>query len=409
MIESLRRSNVAFYAIDPRGTEVDKTGVGRALPFDDIITAVSVEEAQRVRAASPKFSWESPVRLSRENLTVLTEATSGFAVSGTDDYRAGLERLANDFNHYYLLGFVPPDATTRRFRAVEVRVNRPGAIVRYRRGYQLGSLPQLPRNKDSMVAVSAGVLPKSDLALRLFASPVPSGKAPHRVALALEVRPQELGPLSADGVFKDTLDITAIVADLSRKKIVEAGRRQRLIQIKLQPGAPAAAMRYQVVTSIDVAPGEYQLRVSARSAAASRTGSVYLTVDVPDFSRLPVALGGIVLATSRQSAAGAAGMDADTLPFPPVLDRQFTSRDVLRVYCDVWRRDRGREVTATVEVIDATGRSVWRVERTIPPQTNSALNELVPLADFASGVYQLSVSARENTSVARREVPIIVK
>ena len=67
-------------------------------------------------------------------------------------------------------------------------VNRPGVTVRHRKGYRLGNSPAAPKNKEPLVALSAGVLPRSALPLRMFATPVGVLGKTARVAVAVEVR-----------------------------------------------------------------------------------------------------------------------------------------------------------------------------------------------------------------------------
>src|SRR4029079_10395719 len=127
MMESLRRSNVATYAIDPRG-RVDSKDLARECfpaphpgsdPFSEGMT-----------------DWVSPVRQAQHGLEIMSEASGGFAVTNTDDFTSGMSRIVSHLDHYYLLGFYPADTKGKGYRPIEVVIpGRPDLKLRFRRGY----------------------------------------------------------------------------------------------------------------------------------------------------------------------------------------------------------------------------------------------------------------------------------
>ena len=125
-MESLRRSNVATYAIDRAGTFL---AAARA----------------RVRSAAPpgggriRASAGTVVRQAQHGLRVMAAASGGFAVTNTDDLMCGLDRIVEDLDHYYLLGFYPTDNGGKRYRAIDVRFRRPHWPLHFRRGYARGT------------------------------------------------------------------------------------------------------------------------------------------------------------------------------------------------------------------------------------------------------------------------------
>ncbi len=67
--------------------------------------------------------------------TALVEDTGGITISSGRQFVAGLDQIFRETGSYYMLGYEPSQSTaTNDFRRIEVRVNRPGAIVRARRG-----------------------------------------------------------------------------------------------------------------------------------------------------------------------------------------------------------------------------------------------------------------------------------
>lgn len=406
MIESMRKANVSMYAIDPRGAQDFSLG-----HFDapDIMTpGRSGMDAWRTSCATRSCD---PVLISQDNLRQVTAATGGFAITNTNDFHAGLARLVDDFDHYYLLGFTPADRTGKGFRPIEVTVNRPGMTLRYRRGYALGDPPALPKNKDPMVQLSAGVLPRSALALRLFASPIPSAGKATRVVVALEVR----SPQARVASQLDNLDITILAVDLKKLKVSREFQRPRRVALPRQPDGAEGGVNYQIVTSVDLTPGLYQLRVSAKSSRLGTAGSVYGTVNVPDYAKMPLALGGLVVGypDSTRHASAVTVMDADTLPLEPVLDRAFVATDELRLVADLWRRNPAKAVATTMELQDEHGRVITTMNRQEPAgrpsESRARIDVTFSLAGLAPGPYRVRLTVKDGALSDTRDIGVVVK
>jgi VWFA-related protein len=112
-------------------------------------------------------------------LREMTEGSGGFTID-MENFDEDLDSLINDLDHYYLLGFYPSNPEGGGYRELEVRVNTPGATVRARRGYEPGAGPKPPKNKDPLAKLSAEVLPKTELSLRVSAAPIPGTRGKRR-------------------------------------------------------------------------------------------------------------------------------------------------------------------------------------------------------------------------------------
>jgi VWFA-related protein len=93
-------------------------------------------------AASEGFLQRSTARMAREDsLIEIAELTGGLAVISNNDLAGGLARIVKDLSGYYLIGYVPDQATFEsrpgppRFHEVKVQVKRPGLKVRSRKGF----------------------------------------------------------------------------------------------------------------------------------------------------------------------------------------------------------------------------------------------------------------------------------
>lgn len=112
------KANVSFYPIDPRGLAVFDSDIGPDRPPS------LVDDAAMLRNR-------------RESLEVLALNTDGIALVNSNDLNKQIRRVADDLTSYYLIGYYSTNAKLDgKFRAIKVRVKRPGVAVRARSGYR---------------------------------------------------------------------------------------------------------------------------------------------------------------------------------------------------------------------------------------------------------------------------------
>lgn len=428
MMESLRRSNVATYAIDPRGH----------IASADLARECVPPPLGKDPCSEGLTDWNSPVRQAQHGLEIMSEASGGFAVTNTDDFTSGLKRIVEDLDHYYLLGFYPADPKGKGYRPIDVKVpGHPDWTLRFRRGYMPGAPPAAPKNSNPLVALSAGILPKSDLPLRLAAVPFPGAGRNARIALALEVSAPLHALQEADSKVRDSLKYEVLVVDEKKARVSSvAGLEGRLTLSPNATGRPIPdVVSYQVAHTIDLPPGRYQLRVSAISTKLAKGGSVYLDVDVPDFQAAPLALSGLILgyadgprvpvapARTRPAVSsapqsrmigrpGLTAMEPPVIrtvdaPFPPSLDREFASADTLRLYFEVSAPVSARPLRGMVQVLDARNRAVQSYSPAFSPRGRVDLQ--IPLAGLSPGTYVVRATATDEANTSTREIGFVVR
>ncbi len=180
-IAAAQRSNVAIYTIDPRGL---------FNPGDDLIEASGTTDDIGI----PTAALQTEVRNAQENLRQVAVDTGGFAVLNTNDFATAFDRIIRENSSYYLFGYYPTnDKRDGRFRKVQVRVKRPGLIVRSRTGYiaPTGKAQPPPAGKPDgapLVVTDAlsSPLPVTGIPMRVYAGPF-KGAAPN-AAVAIVTR-----------------------------------------------------------------------------------------------------------------------------------------------------------------------------------------------------------------------------
>ncbi len=101
----------------------------RALvPTDAFVYAIAIDEPSGPAIAR---------RFAPQALNDLTGPTGGYTevIKVSDDLAAATERIANELNHQYMLGYVPSHGADGKYHSIRVRVKSGNYMVRARRGY----------------------------------------------------------------------------------------------------------------------------------------------------------------------------------------------------------------------------------------------------------------------------------
>jgi hypothetical protein len=354
------------------------------------------------------------LRLSQDSLRSLAEETGGFAVVNQNDFNDAFDRLVRDNSSYYVLGYNPAnDKRDGKFRKIEVRLTRPGLMVRARRGYVAprgrAATPAArvagdPR-EDALRAAVESPLAMSGIPLRLFAAPY-KGTAPNAaVAVAVELGIGGLTFAQQNRTFNDTLDVVVQVIDSDAKVRVN---EKATLDLTLMPEtfARAQARGFRVTSAVNLPPGRYRLRVSVAERGGT-AGSVVSDLEVPDFYKLPLAMSGLTLTSSAASQAPTARVKDDPVGLllmrSPVAVREFTRDDQLTLFAEIYENQQNlppHKIDITTEVRAEGGRVVFsnREERSSTELQGGrggyGYTVQIPLKDFAAGLYVVHVQGK---------------
>jgi len=215
----------------------------------------------------------------------------------------------------------------------------------------------------------------------------------------------------ADGRVSDELKYSLLVADMKSGKVVKQLSNTATVSSKGGgDGAPSSFVSYQMPMTPDLPPGRYQLRASAISAKLSRSGSVYLDLEVPDFTKDPVMLTGLSVGyadgphVTQAKPAGAIPI----IPFDPSLDREFRTSDRVRVFLEVVRKGSAAG-KLTIEFVDYTDRVLLPLTPGLASGNVVPVDVALPLSGFTPGAYRLRATATTGGTTATQEIGLIVR
>jgi VWFA-related protein len=333
-IAAATRANVSFYGVDPRGL----SGLG-----DEGIDITSVPDDPTLGLGMTSLNDE--LRRSQDSLRTISDETGGFAAVNRNDFREAFGHIIQDNSGYYLLGYYSNDTRRDgRFRRVQVRVKRPGLTVRARKGYVApkGKLSASTlANKETSASLREALdspIPISGVGLSVFAAPL-KGAAPNAsIALTLEIEGKKLTFAQQNGLFVDDVEVSVIAVDRDAK-IKDGGRDVVQLKLRQQTYDVVSRAGIRIARRLDLPPGRYQLRVGVRDGGSGATGSVLYDLDVPDFSKDPLSMSGLMLTSGFASQIPSANPDPEfksVLPGPPSTIREFPRNDTLALFTEVY-------------------------------------------------------------------------
>ncbi len=402
LLSAATRANVAIYGVDPRGLG----GLAQ-----ESIEVASLPQDNTVGIGAGSFQNE--LRLGQDSLRVLGSETGGFAVVNSNDFETAFQRIVDDNSSYYVLGYYATnEKRDGRFRKIEVKVpGRPEARIRARKGYIAArgkaaeAKPVGPNDASTELRnAMSSPLPLSELPMAataaVFKGPQPNGS----VVLSTLVAGAALPLVEKDGTFRNNLELAFVAVD-QKGKSFSGGRNTLDLNMKPDTVKRVQALGFRVISTIDLPPGRYTVRIGAREGNTRKAGSVSYDLEVPDFTKEKLLMSSLALTSVASSAAPTARTKdplQQLLPGPLSSYREFPQGDELAIFAEVYDNSgtQPHKVDISASLKAEGGQSVFdtREERDSSELKGSSggygFAARIPLRDVAAGSYVLRVEAR---------------
>lgn len=443
-ISMAARANVNYYTIDPRGL------VGMTNEFMEMAGSGAPELAggapMRTATGEPitgltggTFNAQSDLMtelmLSQGSLRELAEQTGGIASVNTNSVTTAFNRIVEANSRYYVLGYYPPThPRDGRFHKIEVKTKRPGLRVAARKGYgsprgrnaeerkrdeearraREAKRPNADRTSSELREILTSPLQQSGLNFTVHAAPFKNTQKEASVALAVEIDGNRLpySPPDAKGMSANKIELSYYGVNEMGKAL--AGTHT-VLDLTLRPETRERVKTYGVRVNprISLPPGRYHLRIGAREAVGGLTGSVFYDLDVPDFRKEKLMLGGLVLASASGQETPSIQADpvlSKVLPAAATSRREFPRRDVLALYTEVYDNigtDQARRIDITARLLSETGTEVFATHDELTnggvapkkPWDVYGYSTQIALKGVAPGRYALRVEAQVRGNV----------
>ncbi len=457
-ISTAARANVNYYTIDPRGLAgmtvefMESAGIGNGVGTTGPVLLVpgTNAPASGITGVSGVFNVQDELlqefRTSQDTLRELAEQTGGIASVNTNNVTPAFERITDANSRYYVLGYYPPNhQRDGRFHKIEVRVNRPGLRVEARRGYaaprgrtpeerkrdEAARLAKEARRPDGrrtstpLLGVMTSPMHQSGLTFSIQAAAFRNTPAEASIALAIELDGSRLkyGAPNEKGQVTNKIELSFFGLN-EHGKALSAGWTE--LDLTLRPETRDRVTAYGVRANprISLPPGRYQIRVGAREIVGGQTGSVFYDLEVPDFRKEKLMVGGLLMTTPSVQQTPSIQPDpvvGKLLPAPATSRREFPRTDVLALYTEIYDNDTSRQarrVDVNVRIMSESGSEVFASRDELANGTSGekpweiyGYAKRIPLSALTPGRYLLRVEAAvrgRDEAPATREAVITI-
>jgi VWFA-related protein len=400
--EASRRANAAVYFLNARGLEgmpVEMTAqFGPALPDQDVGAAYT-DSLDAVAGAEE-----------------VADDSGGFTVRNTNNLSAGIQKIANETQAYYLLGYIPTNtARDGRFRKIQVKLaNARGLEIRARKGYyapsEAGRTAMAPKRGVDPVIQSALDSPWAEDAIPLrmthfIGDEKTLGKAAVLVATEVDIRALQFE--EKEGRSIADLQFLLVVA---HRESGEFFRYDQGVAMKLQPSTRERLNRfwYPIVRDFELKSGDYQAKIVVRDPHSGRVGTVIHEFEVPPLGDLRVSTP--VLSDTRAPTPAPEGVPGGALAV--VARRDFASGSSLYCQFEVFGAKKDEKtgmphVTQGYVVTRADGSVLTAMEPSpINPTSLGQVTRMFGfrLADVQPGDYEIVMAVRDDLAGRSFEV-----
>ncbi len=245
--------------------------------------------------------------------------------------------------------------------------------------------------------------------MRLSVTSLSSSTKQAPVMVGLEVTAPALNVRDVGLGVSDTLNYLVLAASLPSGHIASLQRNTATVTGHLRSGT--ASLTYEVVTALTLPAGEYQVRAAATSERLAKGGSVYATIDVPDFSKPGLRVSGLAIGEATvpvaASPAFAVLRAAGAPPFAPTLDRAFSREGGCRVFGGITRGDGETPIKVSVELVDRTDHTWSMWSGALDRAAQGYVDQSLSFATVPPGAYCIRMTARQGEVVAHSEVGIL--
>ena len=396
LLDVANRGNTTFYPIEPRGLPV----------FDTDINEGREEPGIPTKPEAGYIGGGVDALHARQNaMSMLASNTDGFTIMNSNDIDANLRKITDDLSSYYILGYSSTNTKLDgKFRAITVRVKRPGVSVRARRGYRAATKEELDARAAGASASAGPASPVSkelgslakvrDVAfVRARAGydwRAGADGAPQPVLwLAAELDP---GAGSREPAWKDGADIAFVVTSIDNQKRGEG---------KQTVTRDARSFLWRLTPEQGMTTGDLSIRLTSKPAGSPLGSSETLHVFVPKPPAASEIAVGQPLLFRRGPFTGAAWVAAG--------DPRYRRQERVKAEVPVV----GTLTAASVRLLDRAGNAMTTIPVVVNRRTENGTEIVsgeVVLAPLTTGDYVLETTVTrgektQKTVVAFRIIP----
>lgn len=433
-VDTANKSNMSIYTVDSRGLV--------ALPPSGDATRGS-PGGKALFSGSGMRTQTSNLSSSQETLTTLAHDTGGTAFQDTNDLAPVFDKVVNDNQIYYVVGYYSTNAKEDgRFRKIRVEVGMPDLKLQHRPGYfaskQFQNLTQSERDRQLEEALTVD-RPFSDLPFILEADYFKDAGDTNVVPISLQLAGDGVQFVEKGNRRVGQFEFLGQITD-PKGKIAGVARDTVQVRLPVQTAEKIKTGQILYTTGFQLRPGDYKLKFLIRDNRSGKLGSFEEPLTVPALDAKSLQLSSIVLGSrlvdTNQDSQGVEhrgigdrfrllGIKRDPLIIDnrrivPSIGNVFLSRHTMYVYFQVYGAaadpQTGKPALETTLMV-LQNRSKMRESQ---PYTVAAWDKdakgtasvtlAVPLRGLKKGSYTLQLHLRDEVADTNlfRHIPIVI-
>ncbi len=451
--DAATRAGLVIYALDARGLVATPGSMDASQPGFGL--EIPPGARQRIESSS--------IEAERDGLNALSRDTGGFPVFNNNDLSLGLQKITEDTETYYLLGFEPVVSyRDGRFRKLEVKVrNHSDYKVRSSKGYfapddkavakasekeikeeakleqERLKNPEKVAKKESAAAVErvnealSSLFPLGGIPIEMSTDFVDSGKGESFLALSGHIDVSKVRFEKVTDRYHATVELVGFIFDEKGKSVDTFSQN---ITLNLRQVTYERILKSGLLFNrrVKLAPGFYQVRIAAVKDKPRQQGSAASWVEISDLSKKQLALSSIFIASEKENLFGSEAVpnqnqterkieDASAVIAKPTQISRHLKRGSnvdFTVFAYNGKQDSNREIDLVIQSQILTGNKVVfasplskmslspenKIEAFIPYAARLSLDKLL------AGNYELRVVVIDRTAKtsAKRSISFMI-
>jgi VWFA-related protein len=349
------------------------------------------------------------------SLDKITEETGGVHLRGEKKYENFVEVLGRDLAHFYDLSYTPPETTRKTgYHRIEVRVNKPGLIVRFKKGYSDFTEEEQERKSDASAFLSPSFFKDVDFSCKTDA--VSFGGSDPQFWIRLQIPLDQFRRGQAAGPPEKLAMMFGI--DEWEKRKVHFGEIEIPIKDALERGVGSLYYAF-TTTPIKLKPGDYETRMILKHRG-EKTGGWETSVNIPDTKHGPslnilCPIFGFLREGAKEDQTPFSlskkdgGLALSEYRFYPAVKDVFRTKENVGLYFQVYSPKPTQEFSPQFalsrEKEAAINLPAQKIE-SFYDQKSKILNEvyLLDIRDILPGDYRLEITSAEKR--AKKEVQL---
>ena len=259
-VRAVNNANLAIYPVDARGLMTSPQ--------------FSAERRGNANRRPPKMPAPAPGSKNQDTMRELASRTGGRAYVNTNDLNKAIRDAIQDTRVTYTLGFYPSgEKFDGKFHELKVKVDRPGANLRYRKGYfDFAEQPQDAKARKAELS-DAVWSPMEASGLGLIAQVQPDATKPKSMNVYVKIDPMGISLQQQGERWDGRLDLLFVQKDDRGGQFngVSDTMELQLHQANYEKISKEGLIYKK---TIEMAPQANQLRVVVRDAASGTVGTV---------------------------------------------------------------------------------------------------------------------------------------